>query len=251
VPDSPRYDGWPTDARALIEQAMTAHGGRSNWQSVRSIKLVFGAASGVLPRFKGYTQTFGAPREFEVRPHERQTIFHAYPDAEHRGWFLNGDVMIEHVASRQPVSQSRDHRRTFSGREKSRQWSPLDALYFFGYALWHYHTLPFTLGSAQFVSLRQRASLAALDVVFPAGTHTHSLRQRFFFDQDGLIVRHDYIAEIVGIWAMACHFWDDFDRAGGLLIARRRRVFFRLLGHPTPLEVLRVEFSGVSAQPAT
>lgn len=240
------YERWPTDGRALVEQAMTAHGGIALWQSVRSVKLGFGAASGVLARFKGYPTTFGAPREFEVRPHEQQTIFHAYPDARHRGWFLNGDVMIEDVATRQPVAQSRDHRRTFTGPEKRRQWNPLDALYFFGYAMWHYHTLPFTLGRAQFVNVRQRSGLACLDVVFPAGTQTHSLRQRFFFDQDGRIVRHDYVAEIVSLWAMACHLWEDYERAGGLLVARRRRVFFRLFDYATPLEVLRVDFTSVS-----
>ena len=246
--NAPLYDGWPPDGRALTEQAVAAHGGRATWQSLRSITLAFGSASGVLPRFKGYRQTFGAPREFEVRPHDQQTIFHAYPDAQHRGWFVKGDVMIEEVGSQRPVSQSLDHRRTFTGPEKNRQWAPLDALYFFGYALWHYHTLPFSLGSARFIDLRHRAGLASLDVVFPAGTHTHSLQQRFFFDQDGRIVRHDYVAEVVGIWAMAAHYWEDYDRAGGLLIARRRRVFFRLFGYRTPLEVLRVEFSGVSAQ---
>ena len=184
-----------------------------------------------------------------MRPHEQQTIFYGYPDAQHRGWFLNGDVMIEEVASHKPVAQSRNHRRTFTGPDKRRQWNPLDALYFFGYAMWHYHTLPFTLGRAQFLSLRQRAGLACLDVAFPADIHTHSRRQRFFFDQDGRIVRHDYVAEVVSAWAMARHLWEDYERAGNLLIARRRRVFLRLFGYATPLEVLRVEFAGVSTTP--
>ena len=33
------------------------------------------------------------------------------------------------------IAESRAHRRTFRGLSKQRRWSPLDALYFFGYAL--------------------------------------------------------------------------------------------------------------------
>ena len=36
-------------------------------------------------------------------------------------------------------------RDSFAGLRKHRRWSPLDALYFFGYAVTHYHSLPFSL----------------------------------------------------------------------------------------------------------
>jgi hypothetical protein len=39
---------------------------------------------------------------------------------------------------------------------KYRRWSPIDALYFFGYALWHYHVLPFALAEAQFLRVLRR-----------------------------------------------------------------------------------------------
>jgi len=237
---TPLFERWPTDGRALVEQAVTAHGGAAAWQSVRSVKLGFGAASGVLARFKGYPTAFGAPREFEVRPHEQQTIFHAYPDARHRGWFLNGDVMIEDVATRQPVAQSRDHRRTFTGPEKRRQWNPLDALYFFGYALWHYHVLPFTLGDARFIRL---VGDAGIEVEFAASVHTHCRRQCFFFDAEGRIARHDYVANVLGIWARGCHFWQSYREVNGLQIAHERRVSARAFGRPVPLTALSVSLA--------
>jgi hypothetical protein len=145
---------------------------------------------------------------------------------------------------------SREHRTTFGPLSKYRRWRPLDALYFFGYALWHYHVLPFTLGEARFVkTLRRRGAAVGVEVEFPPELHTHSRRQRFFFGaDDGRIVRHDYVADVIGSFARGCHFWEEYQRVGGLLVACRRRVVLRVLGRPTPLTALRVEFREPSVE---
>ena len=236
------FDGWPFEARALVERSIAAHGGLERWQSVQRIELHFVAAAGWLLWMKGYTRTFPAPTVFEIRPHHQATIFHEYPDIRHRGVFSRGDVHIERAAGGVAARSSSNHRRTFGGLAKYRQWESLDALYFFGYAIWHYHTLPFTLGHARFVRADRHRGGDAVEVEFPAAIHTHCARQRFFFDDEGRIVRHDYEADVIGRWARACHFWEDYDRIGGLLIARRRRVAARVFGHPAPLNVLRVDF---------
>ena len=129
------FDGWPRDAIALVERAMAAHGGLRQWQAITTIRLRFQNASGPLLRLKGYRHTFPAPREFEIRPHDRATILHGYPDERHCGHFAGGNVRIEHVDSREVLIESKEHRRTFTGLAKYRRWSVLDALYFFGYAL--------------------------------------------------------------------------------------------------------------------
>jgi hypothetical protein len=117
------------------------------WHRVTAVTLPFRNGSGLLLRLKGYGQTFPAPSEFEVHPHNGVAIFHRYPDDHHRGRFEAGNVTIEPVDGGDAVVASRDHRRTFDGLAKYRRWSPLDALYFFGYALCHYHVLPFTLAA--------------------------------------------------------------------------------------------------------
>jgi hypothetical protein len=241
------YEGWPPRARALVEKAVDAHGGRPRWQSVPSIRLSFGSAVGILPALKGYPRSFGVPRAYEIRPHDRVTIFHGYPDEQHRGRFADGDVSIESLVDGGSPVESRNHRNTFRGLAKYRRWDPLDALYFFGYALWHYHVLPFTLGDARFVRLRRCNGLEGVEVDFPPEIHTHCQRQSFYFGGDGRIVRHDYVADVVGAWARGCHFWEVYERVGGLLVARRRRVVARVFGHPTSLTVLRVEFLQASA----
>jgi len=71
--------------------------------------------------------------------------------------------------------------------------------------------------------------------------HTHCRRQQFYFGADGRIVRHDYVANVIGPMAHGSHFWEEYDQSGGLLIARGRRVVVRLGRYPTSLEVWRVQ----------
>ena len=237
------FAGWEADGITLVERAIAAHGGRSLWRATGRIRLPFSRAAGALLKLKGYGPTFPAPGGFEIRPHDRVTIFHRYPDERHRGTFAAGTVSIEDVDGREPPMRSVDHRRTFAGLAKYRRWSPLDALYFFGYALWHYHVLPFTLGEARLIRvLKRRGVPDGIDVVFPPDVHTHSPRQQLYFGTDGRIVRHDYLAEIVGAWACGSHFWEDYETCGGLLIARRRRVVFRIGRQPILFRVLEVQF---------
>jgi len=238
------YHAWTPDAIDLVERAIDAHGGRSSWRTVESIRLPFVRATGALLAAKGYGHAFPAPREFEVRPHERVTIFHGYPDEAHRGRFADGSVSLEVAGGAgAPTSISRAHRRTLTGWAKYRRWSSLDALYFFGYALWHYHVVPFTLGDARLVRvISRRGAAAGIDVIFPPDVHTHCRRQQFYFGADGRIVRHDYVAEVIGSWACGAHFWEDVERVDGLLITRRRRVTARLGSRALRIPVLCVQF---------
>jgi len=243
------FDGWTCDAVALVERAIAAHGGLRQWMATTSVRLPFVHGGGPLLRLKGYGNTFPAPREYEVRPHECITLFHGYPDGQHRGRFASGSVSLECADGRGTVAVSRDHRATLRGLAKYRRWSPLDALYFFGYALWHYHTVPFTLPHARLVRVLVIEGVpAGVDVLIPPDVITHSRRQQFYFGQDGRIARHDYVADVVGAWARGSHFWEDYRDSGGLAIAHRRRVVVRLGRQPLPIGVLCIELGESSTR---
>lgn len=234
--------GWTSEAVTLVERAIAAHGGLRQWQATTSIRLPFQSGSGSLLHLKGFGHTFPAPSEFEVRPHEGVTLFHGYPDERHLGRFVNGNVCIEPVDGHDMPLTSTGHRRKMTGWSKYRRWTPLDALYFFGYALLHYHLLPFTLGEAHLVRVLERRGIPeGIDVVFPEHRHTHCPRQQFYFGADGRIVRHDYVSEVIGGWARGAHFWEDYLRCDGLLIARRRRVMARLGTWPTVVAALCIQ----------
>jgi hypothetical protein len=243
------YEGWPADAVRLVERAIAAHGGLDRWRDTTSIRLPFAHGTGPLLRLKGFRDTFPAPREYEVRPHEGTTILHGYPDDQHRGRFSVGNVSIERADGSGAPIVSVAHRGTLRGLAKYRRWSPLDALYFFGYALWHYHTLPFTLPQARLLRvLTVRDVPAGVDVLFPHDVITHCRRQQFYFGRDGRVARHDYVADVIGIWARGAHFWEDYQDADGLAIARRRRVVVRIGRRPTPIPVLCIQLGEASRQ---
>jgi hypothetical protein len=235
----PRYDGWPDDAAALVERGVARHGGWGRWHDLRRVSFRAVSLGGLLPWLKGHPRTFPTPGEVETFPHERRTVFRRYPDDAHDGIFDRGDVRLESGGA--TTLESRDHRATFRGLRKLRRWQPLDALYFFGYALWHYHALPFTLGDARFLRPRRAGALAGVEVELPADFPSHSRREAFFFDAEGLIRRHDYTADVVGAWARGAHLWGDHVEVGGFAFAGRRRVVPRFLGATLPLTVLRAE----------
>jgi hypothetical protein len=250
-PGDPAYHpSWSVAGQALVERAVAAHGGRARFQAVGSIRLGLGSLKGILPWAKGAGRTFTMPTTIEIWPHQRTTVFHAYPDADQRGRFVDGAVTLERIADGVAVAHSADHRRSFAGLNKLRRWQPLDALYFFGYALWHYHAVPFNLGAATFVRPLRQQGCDGIEVDFPAELPTHSRRQRFYFGPTGAIVRHDYVADVVGFFARGCHHWLDHESCDGILISRRRRVVARAFGAPTPVTVLDARFSSAALVPA-
>ncbi|MFL5456219.1 MAG: hypothetical protein ACJ78X_07440 [Myxococcales bacterium] len=183
-------------------------------------------------------------------PREAAAIFRDYPDVGNVGGFASGAVQLLDTEGAL-IAENRDARASFRGWRRYRRWSPLDALYFFGYALTHYHALPFTLVDACPLRLRaaraRRRGLRGVEVELPPEVHTHSRRQTFWFDDDGLLRRHDYVAEIVGSWAHGAHLWDDFVRIDGLPLARHRHVVLRLGRLATPLAVLDARFSDLTS----
>ena len=122
------------------------------------LTLEFVELGGVLPWLKGVGATFPMPGRLRVYPHERRTVFEKYPDSNHRGVFEgDGSASIEVTSDAEPRSRGGDHRATFGLFSRNRRWQPVDALYFFGYAVLHYHSLPFTLTEAELRSGHTRA----------------------------------------------------------------------------------------------
>lgn len=240
---------WTGEAGALLERAVARHGGWDGWQALRCVTLELHALSGLVPALKGARRTFPRPSSVDVFPHEYRAVFRDYPAAGHSGVFTAGAVQLLDGGGG-VVESSPDHRRSFRGLRKWRRWSAADALYFFGYAVTHYHGLPFTLAEARPLRLcRVRSdgrALTGVDVELPATLHTHSRRQSFYFDDEGLLRRHDYRADIVGWMARGAHLWRDFVTVGGIPIPRERHVVLRLGRTTTPIVALHAELAVTS-----
>lgn len=240
------HPSWTPDAAGILARACEHYGGADAWRAIRVIRLVPVEICGMIPWMKGIGRTFPLPSAFEISPRDRRARFLDYPERGCIGVYDDGDLRIERGAG-EIIAEHHDHRRTFRGLVKHRRWSPVDALYFFGYALTHYHALPFTLGDARLVRVRRvgtrNAPLDVLDVEFPADLHTHCRRQRFHIDGAGRIVRHDYHAEVVGWPARGAHYWNDQRPVDGFPIAFERHVVARVGSMTLPFVVaLHAEF---------
>lgn len=238
--------GWDGEARALLEAAVRRHGGWDAWRALRLVSVTPRSLSGMLPWLKGYGRTFRLPARAEIEPHTGRAVFRDYPTVGATGTFEGGSVMLTDAGA-VVVASIADARGTFRGWRKLRRWSPAGALYFFGYALTHYHGLPFTLGRGKPLEIHRvrydGRTLTGIEVELPADLHTHSRRQTFYFEEDGLLRRHDYVAEIAGAWARGAHFWSDFTTVSGLEMAQVRHVVARLGRRSTPFVALHAELA--------
>jgi hypothetical protein len=246
----PPGSAWSGEARALLERAIERHGGWPAWRAAGRISLRLEALGGLVPLAKGLGRTFPKPGRVDVWPREGRAIFGDYPAAGGQGVFSRGEVRLID-AHGGGVSADARHRTSFSGARRYRRWSPVDALYFFGYAVTHYHGLPFTLVDGRPLGMASASlggrRLRGVRVALPPSLHTHCRTQTFFFGDDGLLLRHDYVADIIGSWARGAHLWEDFTEVGGLAVARRRRVLVRIGARTLPVIALRAELQVASA----
>jgi hypothetical protein len=237
---------WTARSLGVLERACDHYGGFETWAALSEVRLFPGRLSGLVPWLKGSGQTFPVPSAFEIRPHERWARFQSYPDPEHVGIFDNGAVRIERCDTNETLLRADDQRASFRGLAKSRRWTAIDALYFFGYALTHYHSLPFSLLDARLVRASEIGSrgdpLTVLDVELPADLPTHCRRQSFYFDKSGRLARHDYHAEVLGFWARGAHFWRRQASFNGFPISLDRQVLARLGSFACPILALRATF---------
>jgi hypothetical protein len=221
-----------TDSR-LLDGALDAHGGLDRWGKAREVRARV-RSGGFAPRSKLVAGSI-ASYAITVTAHEPRAVFEPYPRSARRGVFEADRVRIEDA--RGAVLDERwDARAAFSGLSSLRRnlwWDHLDMLHFAGYAMWNYLTTPFLLAGSGF-ELREGEPWEEgderwrrLHVSFPPGVPTHNREQAFYFDEHGLLRRHDYTAEVFGGWANAAHYCYEHRESDGIVFPTRRRVYPR------------------------
>jgi hypothetical protein len=215
---------------ALLDEVLEVHGGLERWRAARAIKARV-RSGGLLLRTRIPGNRF-ADYQLTVAVHEPRAVMDPFPTTGQRGIFEGGRVRIE-AEDGELVGSRDDPRPEFFGRaglRRNLRWDALDSTYFAGYAMWNYLTTPLLL-TREGVEVSEgdawdegSESWRRLEVGFPEGLDTHSSRQTFYFDAQGRLRRHDYVAEVVGRWARAAHYCADHAQAGGLVFPTRRWV---------------------------
>ena len=121
---------------------------------------------------------------------------------------------------------------SFAGHQMQTPWDQLHRAYFNGEALWTYLTTPFLLvQKGVHVEETEPWSQSGetwrvLRARFPGSIETHSREQDFFFDDRGMLRRHDYRVNIAGGFA-AAQLTSDHVTVAGISLPTRRHAYVR------------------------
>lgn len=227
---------------SLLGDVVKAHGGLDRWLAAGQLN-VHHSSGGFAFAAKLQGRTLST-RLAQISTNRQRTVFTSYPRPGRRGSFEQGVVQIE-TDGGSLLARRLDPRSDLRRLRHKLWWDKLDLLYFTGSALWTYLATPFIFATPGFEvheleSWRESGEVwRRLAVTFPAGYHTHSRQQVFYFGADGLLRRQDYTAEEFGKRAYAAHYCFDHREFGGLVFPTRRRVFLRRPdGRPRPWPLL-------------
>ncbi|MBY3596065.1 hypothetical protein [Rhizobium bangladeshense] len=210
----------------LLEEALTAHGGHERWRNFTGIASTI-LTGGKLWELKG-APIIPVPRRATTEFRRQWTRVTPFGEPD---WAMTWTPAHTEIAAGDgSLVAERDNGRDAFDRTFDGQWDPLNLAYFNGYAMWTYHATPFVFGEPGFeardVAPIEEAGelLRGVAVRFPENIATHTREQRFYFDTNGLLRRHDYT---VDVWAdtPAAHFVADYVDVDGLKYPTRRSVF--------------------------
>ncbi|MEH1092453.1 hypothetical protein [Micromonospora sp. CPCC 205739] len=211
----------------LTHAVIRAHGGLDRYQQFSSATVHF-RSGGALWAIKGQEGIFDRAA---VRVDLRRQFASHFP-------FKAPDLRTSFTAQRVAVegdtgevkAERLNPRASFAGHVLETPWDDLDVAYFAGYAMWTYLTSPFTFARPDFQTenlspvTEEGETWNRLKVTFPDDIATHSREQTFYFDQDGLLRRHDYTAEVLNA-GPAAHYCYDHKEFGGIMVPTRRCVY--------------------------
>jgi hypothetical protein len=118
-------------------------------------------------------------------------------------------------------------------------WSAPQLIYFLGYALWMYVTLPysFRLDGVAYEEVEpwneKGETWRRLKVTYPLSFPSHSPEQTHYFDEKGLMRRQDYSVDVRNDTKVA-HYMHGQQKFDGFIFPTRRRIY-RCDANRTPL----------------
>jgi hypothetical protein len=212
----------------LLEKVLAAHGGLDNWKQLERVDFrltLRGRALEVKQQPNGLRDVL--VRVDAKRP---RTLISPFPVTGSVGIFDRGRVRLESTDGAQ-VSELAEARKSFAGYESQTPWSDSQFMYFIGYALHNYMTMPFLLATdgveceEQDTHEENNETWRVLKVTFPAGMDVHCREQKFYFNESGYLVRNDYAPEVSG--NPAAHYSFDHQNFDGFVFPTHRRVVGR------------------------
>lgn len=244
------------NAMRTVHEAIEAHGGMDYWNCLDAIDAEI-SARGFL--FTAKQRPILRRVRMRAATREPRFTFFDFPKPGQISELIGNDEVRILDSGGRVVSGRENPRAAFRGIRRLFVWDDLDFIYFAGYATWNYLTAPFLLSRKGFVIEALEpfqgslASLTRVQVTFPDDIPTHSRQQIFYFDDQLLLRRLDYTAEVVGGWAHAAHLCEEY-RTFERLKAPTRRHVLPLLFRETPLPgptLVELELHSITPVPAS
>ena len=153
------------------------------------------------------------------RPH---TVIDPVDPSGDRGILDGFSVMIV-APSGKVLEQRADAREHLQNASVSTKWDRLNLVYFLGYAVWGYYTLPYQLTRAD-ITWTELAD-GVLQADYATTLPVHSRIQRFWFDRKtGLLRRNDYTPVAAAKDVHAANVVFEHGRSNGIPYTSKRRV---------------------------
>ncbi|WP_432841038.1 hypothetical protein [Dactylosporangium sp. CA-092794] len=212
----------------LLDLALVAHGGLEHWRQTTTIRV--NAEVGGLAFQKRKQEAIFAHTDLTLDVQRQHGVFADFTGPGRKGVYTPDRVAIED-SDGTVLRERQSPRDAFAGLNQSSAWDQLHALYFGGYALWNYLTAPYLLTlpgvQAEEVHPWQEAGerWRRLQVTFPPSIATHCPEQTFYYDESGLLCRHDYRVDIQGnAPGLAAHYVGAHRTVSGLVFPTHRYV---------------------------
>lgn len=209
----------------LLDLVLKAHGGLERWHDVSTLNVKL-SMSGGLYAIKGFPEPL-SNMTMRIDAHQPAVMTTPYAGTNQCGYFTPDRVWIADQSG-QIMDERLNPRESFAGHVLQTKWDQLQRLYFTSYALWNYLTTPFLFTEPNF-EIRESEphrengeTWWRLHVKFPPHIPTHCPEQIFFFNQQGLLQRLDYVTDVAG--GVASHYCFDHRTFGGLVFPTLRRV---------------------------
>lgn len=209
-----------------MSAVLEAHGGEARFKEISSIQVTFNL-SGLLFDSKG----FPGHRQptITIDPHSPRASFTGLGvNIDERWTYLPQETWTEYADG--SINQSRvNPRAAFAHLGEASAWDDLHLLYFTGYAMWNYLTIPFCF-KMRGVETRELDNhyengeiWRVLEVTFPDDIPTHNRIQLFYFDDQFMLRRLDYAPEVLG-GSRASQYVFDHKTIDGFVFPTLRRV---------------------------
>jgi hypothetical protein len=215
-----------SDLRDII---IEAHGGVSRWRKLGTIEGNM-SITGLLWERKGWPDALKNVHVTATMG-EQQLSYSPFTAEGLRSVYRPDRVAIARADGSEIRSRPNPHQ-AFDGHKPETPWDDLHLAYFSGYAMWNYLNTPFLfllpgVATEELSPIEENGDRRRrLKAIFPATIATHSREQVFHIEDNGLIARLDYSADVVG-GVPTAHYTSGYRTFDGIKVPTTRRAYRR------------------------